>query len=88
MGRETKGLARGPAFQLFDGSGNLLVTQFVLNADFTNLKVFPVDQDGDGDKEIGIGGIETKGLLRGPAYQIFESNGTLVQTKFVLNPDF
>jgi hypothetical protein len=29
-----------------------------------------------------------KGLLRGPAYQIFESDGTLVQTQFVLNPDF
>ena len=41
-----------------------------------------------GGKEIGIGGIETKGLLRGPAYQIFESNGTLLQTQFVLNPDF
>ena len=25
-----------------------------------------------------FGGIETKGLLKGPAYQIFESNGTLV----------
>jgi len=60
----------------------------VLNPDFTNLRAFVVDQNGDGDKEIGIGGIETKGLLRGPAYQIFESNGTLVQTRFVLNPDF
>ena len=59
VGRETKGLQRGPAFQLFDGNGNLLVTQFVLNSDFTNLKVFAVDQNGDGDKEIGIGGIET-----------------------------
>ena len=88
VGRETKGLQRGPAFQLFNGSGNLLVTQFMLNPDFTNLRVFVVDQDGDGDKEIGIGGIETKGLLRGPAYQIFESNGTLLQTRFVLNPDF
>jgi len=88
VGRETKGLQRGPAFQLFDGNGNLQVTQFVLNPDFTNLKVFVVDQNGDGDKEIGIGGIETKGLLRGPAYQIFESNGTLLQTRFVLNPDF
>jgi subtilisin family serine protease len=88
VGRETKGLARGPAFQLFDGSGNLLVTQFVLNSHFTKLKIFVVDQNGDGDKEIGIGGIETKGLLRGPAYQIFESNGTLIQTRFVLNPDF
>jgi hypothetical protein len=88
IGRETKGLQRGPAFQVFDGNGNLLLTQFVLNPDFTNLKVFAVDQNGDGDKEIGIGGIETKGLLRGPAYQIFESNGILLQTEFVLNPDF
>jgi hypothetical protein len=88
VGRETKGLKRGPAFQLWDGDGNLLVTQFALNADFTNLKVFAVDQNGDGDKEIGIGGVETKGLTRGPVYQIFESNGTLLQTQFVLNPDF
>jgi aldose sugar dehydrogenase len=88
IGRETKGLQRGPAFQLFDGSGNLILTQFVLNPDFTNLKVFAVDQNGDGDKEIGVGGIETKGLSRGPAYQIFESNGTLLLTQFVLNPDF
>jgi len=88
VGSETKGLQRGPAFQLFDGSGNLLVTQFVLNPDFTNLKVFTVDQNGDGDKELGIGGTETSGLMRGPAYQIFESNGTLLQTRFVLNPDF
>jgi hypothetical protein len=88
VGRETRGLARGPAFQLFDGNGNLLVTQFVLNPDFTNLKAFTVDQNGDGDKEIGIGGMETAGLMRGPAYQIFESNGALLLTRFVLNPDF
>ena len=88
VGRETKGLQRGPAFQLFDGSGNLLVTQFVLNPDFTNLKVFPVDQNGDGDKEIGVGGTESSGLQRGPAYQIFEANGTLLQTNFVLNQSF
>jgi Cellulase (glycosyl hydrolase family 5) len=87
VGRETKGLQRGPAFQLFDGGGNLLVAQFELNSDFTNLKVFAVDQNGDGDKEIGIGGIETGGLKRGPAYQIFESNGDLLQTQFVLNDD-
>jgi hypothetical protein len=88
VGRETRGLQRGPAFQLFDGNGNLLVTQFVLNGDFTNVKAFAVDQNGDGNKEIGVGGVETRGLLRGPAYQIFESNGTLVQTQFVLNADF
>ena len=88
VGRETKGLQRGPAFQLFNGSGSLLVTQFVLNGDFTNVKAFAVDYDGAGDQEIGVGGTETKGLLRGPAYQIFESNGTFVQTQFVLNPDF
>jgi hypothetical protein len=58
------------------------VTQFMLNSGFTNFGVQ------DGDKEIGIGGIETKSLVRGPAYQIFESNGTLLQPQFVLNPDF
>ena len=88
VGRETKGLARGPAIQVWNGNGNLLLTQFVLNPDFTNLKVFAVDQNGDGDKEIGVGGMETSGLMRGPAYQIFESNCSLIQTKFVLNSSF
>jgi len=88
VGRETKGLARGPAIQVWNGNGNLLLTQFVLNPDFTNVKVFAVDQNGDGDEEIGVGGIETSGLQRGPAYQIFESNGSLLQTKFVLNQSF
>ncbi len=87
-GRETKGLQRGPAFQLWNGNGNLLVTRFALNPDFTNLTVFAVDQNGIGIQEIGIGGVETKGLLRGPAYQIFESNGTLLLTRFALNPNF
>jgi hypothetical protein len=87
VGRETKGLARGPAFQLFDGDGNLLVgPRFVFSSDFTNLKVFTVDQNGDGDEEIGIGGIESSGLKRGPAYQIFDPNGNLLQTQFVLSP--
>jgi Protein of unknown function (DUF4038)/Putative collagen-binding domain of a collagenase len=86
VGRETKGLARGPAFQLFDGSGNLLLTKFVLNPDFSDLKVFSVDQGGS--RQIGIGGTETSGLVRGPAYQVFDSSGNLSLTRFVLNPDF
>ena len=85
VGRETKGLSRGPAFQLFDGASNLLVGQFVLNSDFTNLKVFTVDQNGDGNKQVGIGGIEAGGLKRGPAYQIFGASGDLLQSQFVLN---
>jgi len=88
IGRETRGLARGPAFQIFDGNGNLVVTQFVLNQDFTNLRFFSTDQNGDGDLELGIGGIETSGQFRGPGYQIFESSGALLLTQFVLNPDF
>ena len=86
VGNETKGLRRGPTFQLFDGSGNLLVSQVVLNADFTNLTVFAVDELRI--KEIEIGGVESKGLSRGPAYQLFQSNGSLIQTVFVLNSDF
>ena len=64
------------------------MTQFVLDPDFSNLKAFLVDQNGDGDKEIGIGGVKTKGSSRVPAYQIFESNGSLIETQFVLNADF
>ncbi|MDH3445849.1 MAG: SBBP repeat-containing protein, partial [Deltaproteobacteria bacterium] len=88
MGREISGASRGPAIQLFDGTGNLLMTAFVLNTDFTDLKFFAVDQDGNGDNEIGVAGRETTGAARGPAYQIFESDGTLLQTSFVLNADF
>jgi hypothetical protein len=40
-----------------------IASWFVLNADFTNLKVFVLDQDGDGDNEIGIGGVESKGFF-------------------------
>ena len=88
VGKETGGLARGPAFQVWDSTGNLLVGQFVLNANFSNLEVFVVDQDGDGDEEIGVGGVETTGLARGPAFQIWESNRNFLLGKFVLNADF
>src|SRR5437899_2332717 len=37
----------------------------------SNFEAFAVDPNGGGDKEIGWGGTESKGLLRGPAYQIF-----------------
>jgi len=88
VGRETKGLLRGAAFQLWNGNGTLSLTRFALNRDFTDITVFAVDRNGDGDQEIGIAGVETKGLLRGPAYQIFESNGALLLTRFALNPNF
>jgi hypothetical protein len=79
MGNETQGLARGPAIQLFDGSGQLLLTKFVLGFDFTNLGVFAVDKNGDGSQKIGVGGYEATGLQRGFAYQIFDSDGTVLQ---------
>ena len=66
VGERLKDYRGDQRFRLWMGDGNLLVTQFVLNADFTNLKVFAVDQNGDGDNEIGVGGIETKGLTKGP----------------------
>jgi len=84
VGRESRGLQGGPAFQVYDGSGNLLGGSFVLGPDFSNLRVFVTDQDGDGNQELGIGGMETSGLMRGPAYQIWESNGTLLLGQFVL----
>jgi len=88
VGKETGGLSRGPAFQVWDSTGNLLIGRFVLNVNFSNLAVFVVDQDGDGDDEIGVGGEETGGLMRGPAFQIWESDGNFLLGKFVLNADF
>ena len=91
VGRETQGLQRGPAFQIFrrDGDWRLVVTLFVLNPDFTNISPFFVDLNGDGHQDVGIAGIETRGLLRSPAYQIFNSTDwSLLQTQFVLNSDF
>ena len=77
-----------PPPQIWDSSGNLIIGLFVLNQDFSKLKVFVVDQDGDGDDEIGIGGVETGGLMRGPAIQLWETDGSLILGRFVLNTDF
>jgi len=74
--------------QLFDGRGNLLLTEFVLNSNFSNLKVFAADQNQESNPKIGIGGIETAGPQRGPGYQIFESNGTLSQIQFLFDSEF
>ena len=51
-GRETLGLARGPAFQVWDELGNLLVTRFVLNPNFTEVSFQPFDLNRDGVEEI------------------------------------
>jgi len=79
-GRETGGLGRGPAFQIYDSNGDFVVGAFALNGDFSNLKVFTIDEDGDG--EIGIGGVETGGLMRGPAIQLWESDRSFILGKF------
>jgi hypothetical protein len=50
------------------------------------LPVFSMNQGGS--QQIGIKGTETSGLVRGPAYQVFDSSGNLSLTRFVLNPDF
>jgi hypothetical protein len=38
--------------------------------------------------EVIVGGREVAGLARGPAYQMFGSDGSFRFTRFVLNPDF
>ncbi|MDO8684579.1 MAG: PQQ-dependent sugar dehydrogenase, partial [Armatimonadota bacterium] len=87
-GAEIGGLARGPAFQLFNASGALQTTQFALNPDFGGLSFVPGNFDADAADEVLVGGRETTGLARGPAYQVFDNNGSLLLTRFVLNPDF
>src|SRR5262249_26993719 len=87
-GLETSGLARGPAVQVWDKSGNHLFTRLVLNPDFTDVSFTKIDINNDGLDEILVIGKETKGLQRGPAFQLFDGNGNLLVTQFVLNPDF
>ncbi len=87
-GVETGGLARGPAFQLFNNSGVLQATQFALNPDFREVSFVLGNFDADAAEEVLVGGRETTGLMRGPAYQIFDPDGTLKLTRFVLNPNF
>jgi hypothetical protein len=50
----------------------------LIKPDFSDLKVFSVDQGGS--QQIGIGGTEISGLMRGPAYQSFDSSGNLSLT--------
>jgi len=95
---ETTGLARGPAFQIYDRrTAALRLTVFVLNSDFkqdfqivqnvrTNGGV-PGASPGSAHERILVCGRETTGSARGPAFQLFERNGTLVTTRFALNPD-
>ncbi|NIV50778.1 MAG: hypothetical protein GWN53_02635, partial [Gammaproteobacteria bacterium] len=84
-GRETGGLARGPAFQTFDSTGALLQTHFALNPDFSEVGMVAANIDGVGNDEIVIGGRESRGLARGPAFQVFAADGTLRHTRFTLN---
>src|SRR5262249_3576950 len=87
-GRETAGLSRGPAYQVFDAEGNLLRTQFVLNPNFTaDNSCIGANLDGVAGDEVIIGGREIAGLARGPAIQVFGSDRILRFTQFVLNPD-
>ena len=88
-GTESGGLARGPAFQLFNTAGVLQTTQFALNPDFRSDLSFVLGNfDADGADEVLVGGRETTGLARGVAYQVLETTGTLKFTQFALNPDF
>ena len=43
------------AYQVFDGSGSLLLTRFALNSDFTKVQVFGANTDGVAGDEIVVG---------------------------------
>src|SRR4029077_7858645 len=88
-GRETSGTLRGPAYQSFDANGNLLLTRFVLNPDFTEFQVFGANTTNSVvGEEIVVGGSETSGFARGPVYQVWDKNGNLLVSRFVLSTDF
>ena len=55
---DTKRLQQRWRFQLFGGNGNLLVASFCVERRFQPSEGVVVDRNEDGDKEIGIGGVE------------------------------
>jgi hypothetical protein len=64
-------------------------TQFVLNPYFSvDNSCRGANLDGVAGDEVIAGGREVAGLARGPAYQVFWSDGSFRFTSFVLNPDF
>ena len=68
-GEEIEGFARGPAYQAFDLSGNLVRTQFVLNFDFTaDISCMGTNLDGIAGDEVIVGGREVTGLARGAGH--------------------
>ena len=87
---ETTGAARGPAIQIYDKFTRALrLTVFVLNANFTDFHVVQDVRNGGANHErILVCGRETSGANRGPAFQLFERDGTLITTRFALNTDF
>ena len=63
-GVEFTGLARGPAFQLFNPAGALQTTQFAFNPDFpTDLSFVLGNFDADGADEVLVGSRETSRRL-------------------------
>ena len=87
-GRETGGLGRGPTYQVWDKDGNFVVGRFVLNPDFTDVQVFGANTtNGVAGDEVVVGGTETGGLARGPAFQVRDMNGNFLLGKFVLTRD-
>jgi len=64
----------------------LVLTRFVLNPDFTDFQVFGANTTNTvSGEEIVTGGLETGGLARGPAIQVWDKNGNHLFTRFVLN---
>ena len=84
-GRETTGLMRGPAYQIFETDGTFRLTNLVLNPNFVNATFSSFNAGGNGVLACGV---EAAGPGRGPAYQVFDTFGTLTRTQFVLNPGF
>ena len=66
--------------------GGPVLVSGIESTGLARIPVFSMNQGGS--QQIGIGGTESSGLVRGPAYQVFDSSGNLSLSRFVLNPDF
>jgi len=87
-GLETTGFARGPLFQIYGLNGTFRVERYVLNPDFTDVSFKQNVRTGGGPERILVCGVETAGSGRGPAIQLYERDGALEFSSFVLSRNF
>src|SRR5262245_61060866 len=83
---EIKAQDPGRRIKEFGSDGSFRFTRFVLNPDFRETKFVIVDVGGS--KDVVVSSRDISGAQKEAAHRLFNGNGNLVVTQFVLNFDF